>query len=116
MISERDSIMSVWSDCYKDVHGVRPRWDVSGMTYEDFAAEIDVLQAELELVIQREREQEARAIAEFEQSVAVVIESGASDRETALRWLMDASEADGDWKYFCYLNGLPYEYFDEINV
>jgi len=27
--------------------------------------------------------------------------------------LMDASDANGDWDYFCFLNGLPYGYFSE---
>jgi len=27
---------------------------------------------------------------------------------------MDASQADGDWEYFCFLNGLPYGYFKEV--
>jgi hypothetical protein len=26
---------------------------------------------------------------------------------------MDASNASGDWEYFCYLNGLPYGYFNK---
>jgi hypothetical protein len=38
---------------------------------------------------------------------------GAKDRATALRWIMDASQAGGDWEYFCFLNGLPYGYFRE---
>jgi hypothetical protein len=29
---------------------------------------------------------------------------------------MDASQADGDWEYFCFLNGLPYGYFKEMEV
>jgi hypothetical protein len=37
---------------------------------------------------------------------------GARDRETALRWIMEASTANGDWEYFCFLNGLPYRYFE----
>jgi hypothetical protein len=38
---------------------------------------------------------------------------GARDRETALRWIIDASPAAGDWEYFCFLNGLPYGYFKQ---
>ena len=38
------------------------------------------------------------------------MESGAKIREVALGWLMDTSGANGDWEYFCFLNGLPYGY------
>ena len=50
------------------------------------------------------------------------IKTGAGNRETALRWIMDAdlggvdvdaANANGDWEYLCYLNGLPYGYFKQ---
>ena len=53
-----------------------------------------------------------KAISKFEETIKLVCESGAGDRETALRWLMEASEADGDWDYFCYLNGIPCGYVE----
>jgi hypothetical protein len=68
-------------------------------------------------VIEREeiarKEAEAEAIVKFEQHVTNTICMGAKDRATALRWIMDAGHADGDWEYFCFLNGLPYGYFRE---
>ena len=62
------------------------------------------------------QEAEAEATAKFEQHVTNTICMGAKDRATALRWIMDASQADGDWEYFCFLNGLPYGYFKEMEV
>ena len=68
-------------------------------------------------VIEREeadREvREAEAVVKFEQHVTNTICMGAKDRTTALRWIMDASNANGDWEYLCYELGLPYHYFRE---
>lgn len=99
-------------DMYKDAYGVRPRGiDTSTWTLEDFRKEFTLLG---EIIDREERERiasEAEAVKKFEQHVTNTICMGARDRETALRWIMDASEANGDWEYFCYLNGLPYGYF-----
>lgn len=99
-------------DMYKDAYGVRPRgMDTSGWTEAEFQAEF----ADLAEVIDREEAQrklsEAEAIAKFEQHVINTICMGARTRETALRWIMDASVANGDWEYLCYDLGLPYHYF-----
>jgi len=57
---------------------------------------------------------ETEAIDRFEQHVTNTICMGARDRETALRWIMDASNANGDWEYLCYDLGLPYHYFRKV--
>ena len=62
----------------------------------------------------REEREQAESIAKFEQHVTNTMCMGAGDRETALRWIMDASTAEGDWEYFCYLNNLPYGYFKKV--
>jgi hypothetical protein len=41
---------------------------------------------------------------------------GAGDRATALRWIMEASSANGDWEYLCWDLGLPYHYFTKQPV
>jgi len=101
-------------DMYKDAYGVRPR-GIDTSTWTEYAFQVEF--EHLALVIQQEetarKEAEAEATAKFEQHVTNTICMGARDRETALRWIMDASHADGDWDYFCFLNGLPYGYFRE---
>jgi hypothetical protein len=60
-----------------------------------------------------ERENEQRAIERFEALVRVNIDAGAEDRETALRWIMDANMFySGDWEFLCWEYGLPYRYFE----
>ncbi len=99
-------------DMYKDAHGVRPRGiDTSNWTEQDFEEEFQYLAREIERGERARREQEARAVEKFCKRIEQTIRAGAKDRETALRWIMEADEAGGDWEYLCYLNGLPYGFF-----
>lgn len=102
-----------YSDFYKDLHGFRPRpsSDERWNSLEWLEAQIEELRAYAPIVAAQEAAREKAAIEEFEALVATTIASGAKNRETALRWIMDGSECDGDWEYLCYHHGLPYGYF-----
>ena len=101
-------------DMYKDAYGVRPRGiDTSTWTEADFLAEFESLNDAIKESIEQQRRAEVVGVKKFEARVTQVIESGAADRETALRWIMEGSDCNGDWEYFCYCNGLPYRYFDK---
>jgi len=111
-MSDLEQAQCQYWDMYKDAYGVRPRHvDTSGWTLVEFQAEF----ADLGRVIADNENQrkvfEADAIEKFEKHVTDTICMGARDRETALRWIMDASNANGDWEYLCYDLGLPYQYF-----
>ena len=107
-----EQMQAQYWDMYKDAYGVRPRGiDTSHWTLEDFQSEFAILG---EAIDREERERiaaEADAVKLFEQHVINTICMGASDRETALRWIMQSSNANGDWEYLCYDLGLPYHYF-----
>jgi hypothetical protein len=104
-----------YSDFYKEAYGFRPRHvDTGTWTEADYEREFDQLAKVCNENAAREAEQEAEAVAKFERHVTNTICMGARERETALRWIMDASTADGDWDYFCYLNGLPHGYFRKV--
>ena len=106
-----------YSDFHKDAYGFRPRHvDTSTWTLEDFDREFAVFARVCEQNRIQEEAAEAEATAKFEQHVTNTMCMGAKDRVTALRWIMDASQADGDWEYFCFLNGLPYGYFKEMEA
>jgi hypothetical protein len=114
-MSDLEQAQCIYWDMYKDAHGVRPRGiDTSTWTMQDFQLEF----ASLQEVIVREEAQhrvaEKEAVDKFEQHVTNTICMGARDRETALRWIMDASNANGDWEYLCYDLGLPYQYFRKV--
>jgi hypothetical protein len=106
----------IW-DAYKDAYGVRPRhMNLEAMTEEELNKELEFLGKVIDENEKQRRADEAVAIDEFETHVAETIRMGAGDRETALRWIMEASEAQGDWEYFCFLEGLPYGYFNKETV
>lgn len=101
-------------DMYKDAYGVRPRGvDTSTWTEYAFQVEFEHLALTIQANDIQRQEAEAIAVKNFEQHVINTMCMGARDRETALRWIMDASNANGDWEYFCFLNGLPYRYFEK---
>lgn len=105
------------SDLFKDVYGMRPRdgfWERwNSATDDEKQAEWDWLCQALERVIEEEKAAEKACIEKFERHVTNTICMGARDRETALKWIMDASSANGDWEYLCYDYGLPFGYFSK---
>lgn len=113
-MSELEQAQCIYGDMHKDAYGFRPRGvDTSTWTLEDFKREFEVLDQVIMAEEEQRQDAEAFAVKNFEQHVTNTICMGARDRETALRWIMDASQADGDWEYFCFLNGLPYGYFQK---
>lgn len=114
-MSDVEQLHSIWWDAYKDAYGFRPRGaNVNHWTADDFRSELEVLSEAIDRAEKQRLEEEALAVEEFEVQVQKTIETGAKDRETALRWIMDGSECNGDWEYFCYRNGLPFNYFKKV--
>lgn len=103
------------SDLYKDAYGIRPgegfwtRWETA--TNDEKQEEWDWLVATLDRVTAEQNQQTERNIVRFGKRIQEVIDAGAGDRETALRWIMEADQCNGDWEYLCYCNGLPYNFF-----
>ena len=92
--AKRQEMIQIYSDFHKEAYGFRPR----GVNYSEFT--LEQLQADFDyfssLCEQNAREEEARdnyRIAEFERRVESIIEMGAGDRKTALRWILDSFES-----------------------
>ena len=101
-------------DMYKDAHGVRPRSiDTTKWTEEDFLKEFEYLGKVIDAEETQRKADEAEAIVRFEDRVLNLMHTG-TNRERVVAWLMDAEGVNGDFDYFCYLNGLPYGYFKEV--
>lgn len=105
------------SDIHKEAHGFRPSaywWQVWQESSDDQKQGTwDDLIDQLNHSIEQERQAHVRATERFEQLVAKTMEHGAGDRETALRWIMAASDCRGDWDYLCWQHGLPYGFFNK---
>jgi len=105
--------LSVYSDIYKSAHGFRP--SLKNVTQEDF----DRAVADSQETAAREKAEKQEAVVKFEDTVAEIMESGAGDYETAVRWLREAEEDEyalRDIEYFEWSQGLPYGYFKPLEI
>lgn len=99
-------------DMYKDAYGVRPRGiDTTGWTEAQFEAEFVLLGESIDANYKDQLAREEVASHDFEMRILNLLQTGAKDREMALRWIHEAEGSDGDDEYLCYLVGLPYRYF-----
>jgi hypothetical protein len=99
-------------DMYKDAWGSRPRGiDTSSWTESDFEREFVQLGKTIDANYKEQLAQEAVAQHDFEMRMLGLLQTGAKDREMALRWIHEAEGSNGDDEYLCYLLGLPYRYF-----
>jgi len=111
-MTELEELESIYCEMYKDVHGMEAGW-YRAESVEQARADIARLEEELILSEKARIEDEARAVVKFCKRIEDTIKAGAGNRETALRWIMEADDARGDWEFLCYLNGLPYGYFKQ---
>ena len=99
-------------DMHKDAYGFRPRGiDTSSWTESDFEAEFVQLARVIETSYQAQLVREELAAHDFEMRMLGLLQSGAKDREMAMRWIHEAEGSNGDDEYLCFLLGLPYRYF-----
>jgi predicted Fe-S protein YdhL (DUF1289 family) len=117
---------SIVSDLHKDAFGCRPReyfwaeWNNSADAEKQVIWD-DLLES-LERANEWARAEQAAAVKQFERRIELLMNMGASTRETAIRWIiesMNLSENDKLYggSYICFELGLPYnmkETFDEL--
>lgn len=109
VLTELEELESTYCDLHKDVYGVKARW-YRAESVEKARADIDRLQESLQVVMAQEREEQAQAIKDFEKRIDTLLECGASDRATAVRWIHQARDSDGTDDHLCWLLGLPFGY------
>lgn len=109
----KDDLYQFISDVSKSATGCRMRYDISEMSIAELEELCTYWGEASDRAVERERKEQEEAVARFEARVTNIIECGAGDRETALRWIRDAQdEFDrmyGD-EYLEYSLGLPYGY------
>jgi hypothetical protein len=104
-------------DMYKDAWGVRPRGiDTSSWSESDFEREFVQLSVTIAEEDRVRKESEEKAAHDFEMRVLGLLQTGAKDREMAMRWIHEAEGSNGDDEYLCFLVGLPYRYFIKETV
>ena len=107
----RDDYISQYSDMHKDAYGFRPRFDYSNWSLEDFEKEFEYLGREIKRRVAEDNAAYDAAARDMEARIGEYINLGAKTRENAIRWIMEADNAGGDFDYLEYLNGLRYGYF-----
>ena len=111
-LSQLEQARELYWDMYKDAYGVRPRGvDTSHWTLEDFEAEFEGLGIAIEAEDKARKEAEATATVVFEQRIQSLVDAGAKDRVTAMRWIHEAEDTNGDDEYLAWTLSLPYGYF-----
>lgn len=114
-LSRVEQVRCEYSDLHKDAYGFRS-YLPTDISEAEAETAVDELIKAAEVIFEREKEYERQRIEKFEQYVTQVIDLGAGNRETAIRWIMDGSDANGDWGMLCYNLGLPYNYFRSYDV
>jgi hypothetical protein len=105
---------------HKDAYGCRPgsqfwaHWR-SSTEAEKQAAWDSMVDAMARREAERNEFQQ-ECIVKFEQNVDKTMSVGASDRETAIQWLMESEGGKGDVEFFEYLQGIPYGYVNKTKA
>ena len=79
----RDDLVGYISDRYKELNGIRPRFNWDEWSIEELEAECDRLSAQIEYEIHRDR-------IEMEQALGAML-AYAPDFETAQRWAQEVA-------------------------
>jgi hypothetical protein len=106
-------LQSLFSDLYKDVNGVRPRHltEKGWNSVEFLESQIESLEEQLVVVMAQQKLDQQDAVVKFEDRVQQTIKLGAKTRQTALKWIHEAENTNGDDEYLCFCVGIPYGYF-----
>jgi patatin-like phospholipase/acyl hydrolase len=116
--AERNEMLQTISDLSKEAYGFRVRLDYDAMSDADLQDTWDGFMRTANAAFEQEKAQAARAKTIWEADIQQLIEIGAGNRATAIRWDMEAMDAKNgehfDAGYYCYLRGIDYSNEHEI--
>ena len=105
-LTELEQIQVYYSDLHKSAYGSRfcPDWE----TVEDARDSYDRLSKEADEIFEQERVMEAEAFEAWKAHLRGLVQMGAKDIPTALKWDMEAEDSDQDPGYYCFKNRISY--------
>jgi len=109
---KRDSLITSVYEIHKDAYGVKGRhYNFDAMSNKELEEELDHLIKVANAEREAEEKFEAEAYEKFEKQVEENIKLGAIDRETAIKWILEAEGLDKEYdsSYICYCLGLSYD-------
>lgn len=108
-VTEKQQLLSDISDLHKDVYGFRPD-GYNDCSMSELESILAVLIEDANEQAEHEELLEQEAIVEFEQRVSDLLQAGANDRQTAIRWLSDGIDSIGELEW---MFGVPYGYIEK---
>ena len=91
-MTDRDELLGMISDCYKDAYGQRPRLQrYSEYNEKELGYELNELFAVCKAQVEEDERRDAEEKAAYEHSITVAMSMGAEDRETAIRWIDESN-------------------------
>jgi len=109
---------SIVSDLHKDAYGFRPTnaWMTAwrGLDDDSKQAEWERLCDMVESETTAERERAEMAKVKWEKHIADMMSVNGVSKQTALRWDMQAMDAEDDVGYYCFKWGIEYSLEEEI--
>ena len=102
-------------EMHKEAYGVKGRhYNFDKMTDQELKDEFESLAKIAEQERKEEEKQQAKAVADFEETITETIELGAGGRETAIKWILEGEGLDNEYdpSYICYCLNLPYHMGD----
>lgn len=92
---EKNETLMWISDLYKDVHGIRPRgYNFQEWSFDELTEFVNDLSDQAEADRKYEENMAKNAEIEFNKRIQEVIDLGAGNRETALRWMLQGDMGD----------------------
>ena len=110
---QRGQLLSDISDAHKDAYGFRPRKDSSNMSDEQIDAWYDDVCADANRVFEEEIQQNVESMSAWNARLNKIMEMGAGDRITAIKWDMQAYNTTSADDY-CWEANIPFEAIGEI--
>jgi hypothetical protein len=110
-----EQLKDEYCDFHKSVYGMKARW-VYGMNVTESELEnmLAVLFKQAEVVWAEEKRQEALKEEKMKEQIRMLIERGAEDVATAVRWLHQAEGTEGDDRYLDYCLGVSYGFTEKL--
>ena len=107
---KRQGMIEMYSDFYKHTYGVRPRFNYKMFSLEQLEEDFENFSKVCDANAKAEAEAENKAVVVFENRVQSLIDMGANDRKTALRWLVESYDKNDfyDVDFFIHNLGLGY--------
>jgi hypothetical protein len=118
-LSKREALLQIYSDYHKDAYGFRPRYDYSAYSLEQLEADFARFGQMISEAAEAEARDERAAVAAYQSVIRTLIEVGAGDEETALRWLASAGveECGPDYEHYLWKEGILHtEYGRELGT